>query len=173
MIGLENKVLSSKRLTYRLLEEADKAALQKIVSDGSVSEPAGFLPPDTNEKFDRFYTALTQNNTGVAILHGETLIGYIHVFSYKSDMPKYCEKRGVSTGFVIGKQYWGHGYATETLETMTAYLKQMYDYCVADHFVGNDASKKVILKCGYRYFETYTMLFEELGKEMTCLSYMC
>lgn len=81
-------------------------------------------------------------------------------------------EKGVSIGFVIGKKYQNHGYATETLKTLTAYLKQMFDFCVADHFVGNDASKRVIEKCGYRYIEEYTVFFDELGKNMICLSYV-
>ena len=120
-----------------------------------------------------FFTVLTQDHTGIAILNGETLIGYVHVFDYASDLSELCEKRGVSMGFAIGKAHQNHGYGTETLATMTAYLKQMFDYCVVDHFVGNEPSRKVIEKCGYRYFETYTMFFEALGKEMACFSYMC
>lgn len=172
MIGLENKTLRSKRLTYRLLEPADKQALRQIVSDESVAEPAGFLAPDTQEKFDGFFAALTRHNTAIAILDGETLTGYIHVYPYTDELPDRPGKRGVSTGFVIGKKYWNRGYATETLQTVTAYLLRTFDFCIADHFVGNEASRKVIEKCGYRYFETYTMPFEALGREMTCHSYI-
>ena len=172
MIGLENQKLQSKRLTYRLLEEADKDALRDILSDKEVTEPAGFLPAKSKKEFDEFFATLTRYNTGIAILLGDMLIGYIHVYKDTYDFPEYEGKKGVSTGFVIGKKYWNHGYATETLETITAYLKQTFDYCAADHFVGNEPSKRVIEKCGYRYLETYTMFFEGLGKEMTCLSYI-
>ncbi len=173
MIGLVNRTLQSKRLTYRLLDAADKEALHEILSDKSVTEPAGFMPADSKEAFEQFFAELTQYNTGIAILSGETLIGYIHVNRHSADLPEYRVKRGVSTGFVIGKKYQNHGYATETLKTITAYLKQIFDYCVADHFVGNEPSRKVIEKCGYHYLETYSLFFEELGKEMTCISYVC
>ena len=173
MIGLEHKKLQSKRLTYRLLEESDKEALREILSDKSVTEPGGFLPAGSKEEFDQFFAALTQYNTGIAILLGETLLGYIHVNRHISELPECRGKTGVSTGFVIGKAYQNHGYATETLETITAYLKQTFDYCAADHFAGNEPSKRVIEKCGYRYLETYTMFFEALGEEKTCLSYIC
>ena len=172
MIGLENQKLRSQRLTYRLLEETDKEALREILSDKSVTEPAGFLPAKSKEEFDEFFATLTRYNTGIAILLGETLLGYIHVYKDTYDFPESEGKKGVSTGFVIGKAYWNHGYATETLETITAYLKQLFDFCTVDHFVGNEPSKRVIEKCGYRYLETYTMLFEALGEEKTCLSYI-
>ena len=79
MIGFENRILQSKRLTYRLLNESDKEALHEILSDKSVTEPAGFMPADSKEQFERFFAEQTQYHTGVAILLGETLIGYIHV----------------------------------------------------------------------------------------------
>ena len=172
MIGLENKTLKSKRLTYRLLDATDKEALYELLSDKIVTEPAGFTPAASKAEFDEFFAELTQYNTGIAILSGNTLIGYINVNKYISDFPEYSGKKCVSTGFVIGKSYQNQGYATETLETVTSYLKQSFDYCFADHFEDNEPSKKVIEKCGYRYFEKYTMFFEKLGKEITCLSYV-
>ena len=172
MIGLENKTFQSKRLTYRLLNAGDKEALREILSDKSVTEPAGFMPAATKAEFDDFFTELTQYNTGIAILSGETLTGYIHVHKYVPDQSEYSGKKCVSTGFVIGKKYQNQGYATETLETVTTYLKQTFDYCFASHFIENEPSKKVIEKCGYRYFEKYTMFFEELGKDMTLLGYV-
>ena len=72
----------------------------------------------------------------------QTLIGYIYINRYVSDAPESPGKKGVSAGFVIGKKHQNQGYATETLTTVTAYLKQLYDYCIADHFVGNEPSKK-------------------------------
>ncbi len=172
MIGLEDKTLRSKRLTYRLLELSDLDALSELLSDKSVTEPAGFMPANSKEKFNDFFATLTQYHTGIAILSDKTLIGYIHINRYVPDMPEYRGKNCVSVGFVIGKKYQNQGYATETLETITTYLKQSFDYCVADHFLGNESSKRVIEKCGYHYLETYSMFFDELGKEITCLSYI-
>ena len=64
------------------------------------------------------------------------------------------------------------GYGTETLKTVTEYLRTRFDLCFADHFEGNEPSKRVIEKCGYSFFEKYTMYFDELGRETTCLSYV-
>ena len=173
MIGLENKTLESKRLTYRLLNPEDKEALSEILSDRSVTETAGFMPAESETEFDGFFAKLTQYGTGIAVLCGGLLVGYIHVNKCIPDQPEYSGKKCVSTGFVIGKRYQNQGYGTETLETVTEYLKQSFDCCFADHFEGNEPSRRVIEKCGYRYFDKYTMFFEELGKEMTCISYVC
>ena len=172
MIGLKDKILRSERLTYRLLEEKDKAPLHRLLLDRSVTEPAGFLPASAPSEFDAFFKSLTQYNTGIAILKDNTLIGYIHVNKYRSDDEEYRNKSCVSTGFVIGKEYQNQGYATETLTAVTEYLKSVFDYCFADHFEGNIPSKRVIEKCGYRYVEEYSLFFDELGRRMTCLSYV-
>lgn len=172
MIGLENRTLKSERLTYRLLKHADKSFLRKMLQDQSVTEPAGFMPAKSRAEFNAFFKRLTQYNTGVAVLLGKTLIGYISVYKYITDNPEYSGKQCVETGFVIGKSYWNKGYATEMLKTVTAYLKQSFDYCFAGHFEDNAPSKRVIEKCGYRFFERRTMYFGGLGRDMTVIDYV-
>lgn len=169
MIGMEGKTLRSERLTYRLLDPSDKAALGDMLSDRSVTEQAGFLPP---EDIESFFETLTANDTALAVLRDGELIGYIRVNKYVPDHPDYKDKVCVSTGFVINKKYHGKGYGTEMLKTVTEYLKSRFDLCFADHFKGNEPSKRVIEKCGYKYFEEYTMYFDELGREITCCSYV-
>ena len=173
MIGLENKVLQSEGLTFRLLNDTDKEALKEILSDSSVTEPAGFLPAADDAGFDAFFAELTRYDTGIAVVFGGVTVGYIHVNRHRSDLAGYKEKNGVSVGFVIGKKYQNRGFATTTLKTVTKYLKARFDYCAADHFEGNEPSKRVIEKCGYRFVEKYSMYFEELKKEIVCLSYYC
>jgi hypothetical protein len=66
MIGLQGKILRSSRLTYRLLTDSDKADLRKILSEEHVTRPGGFLPADSEEKFDIFLRRL-QNSTPVSL----------------------------------------------------------------------------------------------------------
>ena len=172
MIGLEGKTLTSCRLTYRLLEDGDRQALATLLADPAVTEPGGFRPARTEAEFDEFYRGLTAYHTGVAILREGALIGYICVGPWHPDDAAYAGKTCVSFGFVIGKAAQGHGYGAEALETMTAYMKGRADFCFADHFEGNEPSRKTILKCGYRFCGCYTMFFEALGREERCLSYV-
>ena len=172
MTGLSSKTLRSEHLTYRLLCAEDKDALRKLLSDRRVTEPAGFLPAETDAEFDAFFAGLTGHNACAAILRDRELIGYINVHKYCPDLAGFAGKRCVSTGFVIGAPYQGRGYGTEALKTITAALKDRYDLCFADHFEENIPSKRVIEKCGYRYVERYTVYFEELGRDITCLSYV-
>ena len=172
MFGFDNKTLQSARLEYRLLNEKDKEPLSALLHDRSVTEPAGFLPADSEESFDRFFTELTQYNTGIAILFGREVIGYFHVNKYIPDKEEYRSLNCVGVGFVIGKDYQNHGFGTEALTYLTKYLLTMFDACFADHFKENTPSKRVIEKSGYSYCEDYLMFFDEIGSEKTCSSYI-
>lgn len=165
MIGLEGKQLHSARLTLRLAVAQDKAALWKLLQDGTVTKPAGFLPITTSEEFDHFFSELIAYHTGVTILAGNVVIGYVRVNKEVLEQPEFADKSAVGLGFVIGKPYQKQGYGTEMLEIMTDYLLDRFDYVVADHFVGNEASGRLIEKCGYQFLEEYSMVFDHLGPE--------
>ena len=173
MIGFENRELHTPRLTIRLAVEQDKSALWALLQDPVVTRPAGFDPILTAEEFDLFFSGLTEYRTGLAILAGNDLIGYVRVNKEELDQPELADKRLVSLGFVIGKPYQNRGYGTEMLGAMTAYLKERFDYCVADHFANNLPSQRIIEKCGYRFLEEYTWPFEHLeGQEKLLRSYI-
>lgn len=172
MIGLENKTLTSQRLEYRLLVQADKESLAGLLRSPSVTKPAGFLPADSEEAFDQFFSELTRYHTAVAILHHDQLIGYFHVNKYNLNQEAYAHKSCVGVGFVIGKDYQKQGFGTEMLRRMTQYLLSVFDVCVADCFKENVPSRKTIERCGYAYLEDYTMFFDALGQEKTCSSYV-
>lgn len=165
MIGMENRELHSDRLTLRLVQRQDAQALREMLRNPEVTKPAGFLPIETEEEFESFFSGLTAYHTGMAILAGDTVIGYCRVNKEQLEQPEYADKKLVSLGFVIGKPYQNQGYGTEMLKTVTAYLKERFDYCVADHFVENLPSQRVIEKAGYRYLEDYSMPFKHLNGE--------
>lgn len=165
MIGMENRELHSDRLTLRLVQRQDAQALREMLRDPEVTKPAGFLPIETEEEFESFFSGLTAYHTGMVILAGDTVIGYCRVNKEQLEQPEYADKKLVSLGFVIGKPYQNQGYGTEMLKTVTAYLKERFDYCVADHFVENVPSRRVIEKAGYRYLEDYSMTFQHLNEE--------
>jgi [ribosomal protein S5]-alanine N-acetyltransferase len=56
-------------------------------------------------------------------------------------------------GYWISEKYWGKGYATNALKTITklALKKLKIDRIQAYVFDGNPASEKVLEKCGYEY----------------------
>lgn len=172
MIGLEGKTLHSPRLCYKLLAEGNKPALAQILSDPAVTEPAGFRVAKTQEEFDAFFSGLTVYHTALGIYLKDTLIGYVHVNKEESDDPALMGKPCVSVGFVIGAKWQRMGFGTEMLNTITPYLLTQFAACYADCFAENEASRKTIEKCGYRYVEDYSYFFDGLGEEKVCHSYV-
>lgn len=52
-------------------------------------------------------------------------------------------------GYAIGRKYWNNGYATEALKAMLDFIfSRGIHKVVVSHIIGNDASKRVIQKCG-------------------------
>ena len=172
MIGMEGRTLRSERLCCRLLEETDKPALRALLSDEAVTFPAGFHALKSEEETDTFFRTLTRYRSAVALLTGGTLIGYLHATRMLSDHPDYRDRLCVSIGIVIGKEYQRRGYGPEALSLFTADLKERFDFCFAEHFLENEASHRVILRCGYRYLESCRLFLDALGCEKDCLRYV-
>ena len=73
------------------------------------------------------------------------LIGIILLFDERDGS---CE-----IGYGIGSGYWGHGYATEAVRRFIDYCftEKGFDTVYASFFTGNDASRRVMEKCGMKY----------------------
>lgn len=56
-------------------------------------------------------------------------------------------------GYWIAEKFWGKGYATDALNTITAFAfnELKIDRIQAFVFEGNEASERVLEKCGYEY----------------------
>lgn len=56
-------------------------------------------------------------------------------------------------GYWISEKFWGKGYATEALNAITnlAFDELKIDRVQAYVFEGNEASERVLVKCGYEY----------------------
>ncbi len=165
MIGMEGRILKSKRLSFRLLEDCDKLSLFRIVQEKETTIPSGFLPITDTDAFEAFWKGLTQYNTGVAILYHGGCIGYFHVNRWAPDEVEYKDKKNVGIGFLIGRNYLRQGFGTETLTTLNQYLLTQFDCIWGDYFEGNEASRKLLHKCGFIPVGTYDMIFDSLGGE--------
>jgi len=56
-------------------------------------------------------------------------------------------------GYWIAREHWGRGYATEAASAMRDWARRTFGCraIVAGHFADNDASGRVLVKCGFLY----------------------
>lgn len=55
-------------------------------------------------------------------------------------------------GFAIGQKHWNKGYTTEAMKKMIEFLFSLGVHkVIASHLIGNNASKRVMEKCGMTY----------------------
>lgn len=81
-------------------------------------------------------------------------------------------KRAV-LGFWIGVSYWGRGFCTEACRKVIEYgfSDLGYHKILADHFMNNPASGKVMVKCGMKYEGTFRDHYYKDGEFHTVDSY--
>ena len=134
------------RLLIDPIKETDKADyFHSISHDKKVLETFICRYADTMEGFD--FSSYPGRKDLFAIRLKETgrLIGIILYSAEKADS---CE-----IGYGIGSDYWGKGYATEAVRCFLEYLfrEKGFRTVYASFFTGNDASRRVMEKCGMRY----------------------
>lgn len=77
-----------------------------------------------------------------------SLMGMVDVVGYHEGLP--------AIGYVLGREYWNHGYMTEACSALVRQLnRDGYDNVVIEAQRENLASNRVILKQGFKLQETY------------------
>ncbi|SDA52200.1 Protein N-acetyltransferase, RimJ/RimL family [Lachnospiraceae bacterium G11] len=106
------------------------------------------------------------NLFAIRLRESDKLIGIILHFAGEGDS---CE-----IGYGLGSEYWNKGYATEAVRAFIEYCFSTLNYqkVYASFFTGNDASKKVMEKCGMKYDHFVEKEFEYLGEERDLTYYV-
>lgn len=126
----------------------------------SISESSIILQEFVNEEFE-FAVVLKANNK---------VIGSIGLHEVKNDN----NLKQKEIGYVISKDYWHQGIGSEATQAVIRYcfeeLKLDLLWCC--HFDYNEASKRLILKNGFRYQKTFEKDIEALDyKRHVVLAY--
>ncbi len=157
------KMFETERLVVRCFREEDAPELYENHRDDEVRK---WFPnecyADPEEALDaiRFYAGCVNNGhlpyvLGVELKETGELIGDTGV-SEVEGKPDETE-----IGYCIGQKYRGKGYATELLEAVSCFVSSRFGTKTIHGRVvhGNEASAKVLEKCGYRF------VTEEKGAE--------
>ena len=158
--------METKRLILDSIRESDKEDyFINISHDKKVLETYICRYAETLEDFD--FSSYPGRPDLFAIRLKETgrLIGLINFFDEKDGA---CE-----IGYGIGSGYWGQGYATEAVRRFLEYLfyEKGFHTVYASFFAGNDASRRVMEKCGMTYDHFSEKELTYLGTERDLMYY--
>ena len=138
--------METERLILDSIQESDKEDYYHNIShDKKVLETFICRYAETLEDFDFSSYPGRSNLFAIRLKETERLIGIISLFDEGNDS---CE-----IGYGIGSDYWNQGYATEAVKRFLKYLfeEKSYRTVYASYFPGNDASRRVMEKCGMKY----------------------
>lgn len=158
--------METERLIIDYLKETDKEDYFRNISNNKkVLETFVCQYAESLEDFDFSKYLGREDLFAIRLKDTRRLIGIILYF----DEPVGCE-----IGYGIGPDYWNKGYATEAVQAFLKFLaeekgvKKVY----ASYFTGNDASARVMQKCGMKYSHFSEKEFEYLGEERDLTYYV-
>ena len=138
--------METERLIIDQIKETDKKDyFINISHDKKVLDTFICRYADSLEEFDFSSYPGRQDLFAIRLKETGRLIGIILNFDEKEDS---CE-----IGYGIGSAFWNKGYATEAVRRFQEYLfrEKGMRTVYASFFTGNDASRRVMEKCGMSY----------------------
>lgn len=162
----EDESLDSRRLTFRIPSAADAAELARLADNIKVAANLASMPnPYTRADADAWIAraAAPRERSGEFLLRlrspAAELVGGV---GYK---PAEDGGPGVEIGYWIGEPFWGSGLATEAAQRLLDHIFRNPEIRVAHAAcrVTNNASRRVIEKCGFQWAGTGLARFVALG----------
>tara|TARA_Y100000591_G_scaffold321803_1_gene337302 strand:- start:1959 stop:2486 length:528 start_codon:yes stop_codon:yes gene_type:complete len=146
------KEIRTERLLIKTPEIDDKFELTQLINDKDVIKWLSEIPfPYTLCHAEEFIErsrerVLKQESYNFMIFQDKKMIGGVGLSGFNN---KSCQ-----VGYWLGKKYWGNGFATEALKSILDFgfdqlnLEEIY----AAYKIGNEGSKKVLIKCGFEFY---------------------
>ncbi len=171
-------MLETERLVLRPWTESDAEVLYKYAKHPAVGPVAGW-PAHTSVENSReiIRDVLSAPETYAVILKrtGEPVGSVGLIFCGKSNISMGKDEGEI--GYWIGVPYWGQGLIPEAVRELMRYgfeeLRLEKIWC--GYFDGNDKSRRVQEKCGFRYHHTTenvscSMLDDTRTEHITCIT---
>ncbi|MCK9536550.1 MAG: GNAT family N-acetyltransferase [Bacilli bacterium] len=167
------KTLETKRMILRLWQEADLADLYEYAKEDNVGVNAGWPKHESIEQSKIILDRFISEKDVYAIVYKDNgkVIGSIGVHNRpNSDLNK--TQREI--GYVLSKSYWNQGLMTEAVREVIRYVfrNMRIDILWCAHFDFNLRSKRVIEKCGFKYYKEEKREAKLIGKTYRTLLYI-
>lgn len=161
-------VLRTTRLLLRPLTTRDAEDLALLANDLDVARMTARIPhPYTVTEAFRWVASIEDEEFVRAIVLDSLLVGVVGVAV--DDVDEECAE----IGYWLGKPYWMNGYATEAAHALCCYSFDVERLArlTSSHFVGNEGSRNVLLKLGFRAIGQRRVWCEARQQELDAISY--
>ena len=161
--------IDSGRLILRPFEESDLRDFNSYASVPGVGESAGWHHHRTMDESENILKSFLENKSNFALFHkeGKKVMGSLGLRAgWICRNEKYKHLKAKEIGYVVAKDYWGLGLATEAVLAIVSYGFEnlgIEAFGIA-HFAENAASRRVAEKCGFTYIETGKFYSKQLDK---------
>lgn len=168
--------LSTERLVLRRITEEYADDMFEYSSDAEVTKYLTWSPHSSAKETARYIKLLqrkyadgTFNDWGLILKDSGKFIGTCGYTSFD-----YGENTA-EVGYVIAKPYWGIGLAAEATRCVMKYGFENFglDGFCAKHMEGNDASGRVMQKCGMKFEGLYRHSMFIKGEFKNIVVYRC
>ena len=148
-------MLETKRLLLRDFDPLDAADVLEYTSQKQVAKDAGFMPCETLMQALFFGKMLqSKKHFVIELKEQQKVIGNIGLYEVSPHQAGLV----FEVGYVLNQNYWHKGYMTEALRALSQ-LAQKKDAVGLEARVAkrNQASIKLLERCGFRVVEKYVV----------------
>ena len=164
-------MIETKRLRLRPWCDTDAPPLYKYASHPDIGPIAGW-PPHTSveNSLEIIRTVFVAPETYAVVLKDTNEpVGCCGILFSNSLHTADMKQSEAEIGYWIGKPYWGQGLIPEAVEALLVRCFQNLhlDAVWCGYYEGNDKSKRVCEKCGFKYHHTKHNVTSPLGDKRT------
>ena len=144
--------METERILLRPWREEDAEALYRHASDPEVGPRAGWSPHKSVDESRNIIRTLFANDHTWAIVLKESGEPIGCICYYTPDESNIgIGPNDAEVGYWVARPYWNRGIATEALQLLIDYCFRQRGFRTlwADYFPGNQASGRVMQKCGF------------------------
>ena len=175
-IDISGVTLKTDRLTLRPWMESDLADFYAYARVDGVGQMAGWVPHNSIEESRNILNSFIRGKKTFALEYAGKVIGSLGIEEYnEANYPEFAASRGREIGYVLSRDYWGHGLMPEAVKAVIDWLfqEQDLDFILVGHFDWNRQSARVIEKCGFEYIKTvqYETRYDTVENSMEYVLY--
>ena len=158
-------VLETPRLKLRPLVARDASAFLPLFNDWAVARMVAGLPFPCTHDEALAWLRRRHDDQGFAIEHDGAVVGAVTYYD--------TGQRQAEIGFIVAREQWGNGYATEATARVIAhgFSADGIEEFRSAHALDNAASRRVLTKLGFVEFERRMVWSNAREREVPSQSY--